>query len=97
MIIVIGTAEARPEHMDRIMALSLEHVRRSRQEPGCLRHDVSVDGEHQARLVFVEYWKDMDALNAHFAVPASQAFIKDLTPLLAEPPTLEVFQSDAVA
>ena len=97
MIIVIGTAEAKPEYMDRIVALSLEHVRRSRQEPGCLRHDVSVDGEDPARLVFVEYWQDMDALNVHFAVPASQAFIKDLTPMLAKPPTLEVFQSEAVA
>ena len=93
MIIVIGSAEARPEHTDRVLALSLEHVRRSRQEPGCLRHDVSVDGEHPTRLVFVEYWKDMDALNAHFAVPASQAFIKELTPLLAGEPSLEIFQS----
>ncbi|MEM8572935.1 MAG: putative quinol monooxygenase [Pseudomonadota bacterium] len=96
MIIVIGTADAAAGQEDRVRALSLEHVHRSRQEPGCIRHEVNVDCERPGRFVFVEYWRDMDALNAHFALPASRSFMDELRPLLASAPSLEIFQSDAV-
>ena len=33
------------------------------------------DVEDPLRLVFLEHWTDVDALRAHFAVPASAAFV----------------------
>jgi hypothetical protein len=51
--------------------LSLEHVHRSRKEPGCISHAVHVDCENSLRLVFIEQWADRAALSIHFAVPAS--------------------------
>ena len=78
MIIVTGSVQARPEHLDEVLALSLEHVHRSRAEPGCLLHTVHQDVEDAHRVVFVEHWADLDALRTHFAVPASGGFVEAL-------------------
>jgi quinol monooxygenase YgiN len=55
MIIVTGSVRARPETFDEILAASLEHVRRSRTEPGCLMHSVHQNVEDPLTLVFVEH------------------------------------------
>ena len=93
MIIVTGSVKARPETRDEILRLSLEHVHRSRLEPGCLLHSVHRDVEDEHRFVFLEHWVDRDALNAHFRVPASGAFARALGELAAEPPTLEIYDA----
>ena len=93
MIIVTGSVRARPEARDEVLRLSIEHVRRSRLEPGCLLHSVHQDVEDPDRVVFLEHWSDREALNAHFGVPASIEFVTALGPLAAEPPTLEVYEA----
>lgn len=93
MIIVIGHAITAPQAHDMMLQLSLEHVARSRDEPGCMAHTVHVDCEDASRLVFVEYWSDMSALQAHFAVSASRKFagkMRDLSPL---PIQIEIFDA----
>jgi quinol monooxygenase YgiN len=96
VIIVTGAVKARPETLDDVRRLSLEHVRRSRREPGCLLHSVHHDVEDQNRFVFLEHWSDRDALTAHFRVPASRAFARSLADLSAEPPTLEIYDAGPV-
>jgi quinol monooxygenase YgiN len=96
MILVTGTLLARPDTLDEVLALSIEHVRRSRAEPGCISHAVHRDVENALRLVFVEQWADHAALMAHFAVPASRAFVKAAGGLVAEPPTIQIFNAEAV-
>ncbi len=93
MILVTGTVQARPETLDAVLAASLEHVRRSRDEPGCLLHSVHRDVEDPLRVGFLEHWRDAAALAAHFAVPASQAFVEAVTQLAAAPPSLEVYEA----
>jgi quinol monooxygenase YgiN len=53
MIIVTGNILAKSETLDELLALALEHSRRSRFEPGCLAHGVHQDCENQLRLVFL--------------------------------------------
>jgi quinol monooxygenase YgiN len=93
MIVVTGSVLARQDTRDEILRLSLEHVYRSRREPGCLSHAVHSDCEDPLRLVFVERWADRNALLAHFAVPASRDFIKALQPLAAASTTLEIYDA----
>jgi quinol monooxygenase YgiN len=93
MIIVTGSITARPESIDEAIAHSLEHVRRSRAEPGCLLHSVHRDVENDLRLVFVEHWADRAALDAHFGVPASGEFVTAVSSLAAEPPTIEIYEA----
>ncbi len=83
MILVTGSVTAREESLNEVRQLSLEHVHRSRNEPGCLSHAVHIDCENPLRLVFVEQWTDRAALLAHFAVPASRDFVRALQPLAA--------------
>ena len=94
MIIVTGSVKVRPDAVDDAVAVSLEHVRRSRSEPGCLLHSVHHDVEDPARLVFLEHWADRDALAAHFRVPASGDFVAALASLAVEPPTMEVYEAE---
>jgi quinol monooxygenase YgiN len=93
MIMVTGSVTAREDCLDEIRKLSLEHVRRSRQEPGCIAHAVHADCENPLRLVFIEQWADRAALSAHFAVPASRDFVRALQPLASASSTLEIYDA----
>jgi len=93
MLIVTGSVHARPDRLADVLALSVEHVHRSRAEPGCLFHTVHQDVEDPNRIVFVEHWQDADALRTHFAVPESGAFVAALTELVAGSPTLEIYDA----
>ncbi len=97
MLIVTGSICTRPEHLDRVLELSLEHVYRSRQEPGCLLHSVHRDVEHDNRLLFLEHWADADALRAHFAVPASIAFVREAAALAVDAPELSIYEAQPVS
>jgi quinol monooxygenase YgiN len=96
MILVTGSVTARPETLDEVLKLSLEHVHRSRTEPGCISHAVHVDAENPLRLVFVERWADRGALLAHFAVPASRAFVKTLQSLAAEASPIDIYDANRI-
>lgn len=93
MIVVTGSVTVRPETFEQARRLSLEHVHRSRGEPGCISHAVHVDCESRLRLVFFEQWADRAALLAHFAVPASGEFMRVLRSLAAGPTTLELYDA----
>ena len=96
MIIVTGSVTAREDSLDDIRRLSLEHVHRSRGEPGCISHAVHADCENPLRLVFIEQWADRAALLAHFAVPASRDFVRALQPLAAAATTIEIYDAARV-
>ena len=93
MIIVTGSVQVRPEAIDEALAVSLEHVRRSRAEPGCLLHSVHQDVEDPSRVVFLEHWSDLDALGAHFKVAASLDFVNAVTALATTPPSIEIYEA----
>jgi quinol monooxygenase YgiN len=93
MIVVTGSVTARQDSFDEVRRLSLEHVHRSRGEPGCISHAVNVDCENPLRLVFFEQWADRAALLAHFAVPASRDFVRSLQSLAAAATTIELYDA----
>jgi len=97
MIIITGSVTGTPETIDALLAAGLEHVRRSREEPGCISHAVHRDAENPLRLVFFERWESAEAVQAHFAVPASAQFVTTATALAASPPTLELFTATAAS
>src|SRR4030088_77066 len=93
MIVVTGSVVARSDTFDEVRRLSLEHVHRSRGEPGCISHAVHIDCENALRLVFIEQWADRAALSAHFAVPASRDFVRALQTLAASATTIEIYDA----
>ena len=94
MVIVTGSVTAKEEHVDEVERLSLEHVRRSRIEPGCLLHSVHRDVEDRHRFVFLEHWSDRRALLTHFGVPASREFVEAVTALAGEDPVLAIYTAE---
>jgi quinol monooxygenase YgiN len=96
MIVVTGSVTAKPDTFDEVRKLSLEHVHRSRTEPGCISHAVHVDCEDPMRLVFFEQWADRTALLTHFAVPASRNFVRALQGLAAAATTIEIYDATKV-
>ena len=93
MLIVTGSVEARPESIGRLLELGLVHVQRSRQEPGCRLHSLHRDVENDLRVVFIEHWDDAEALQAHFEVPASRAFVREAAALATRPPEMSIFEA----
>jgi quinol monooxygenase YgiN len=96
MIIVRGAAVLTPETLPEMLRLSLEHVARSRLEPGCVSHEVAIDAENPNRLVFFERWEDEAALKAHFQVPESIAFAKALRAQAADKGEMVLYHSQKV-
>jgi quinol monooxygenase YgiN len=97
MIIITGSITGRPDTIGELVTASLEHVRRSRQEPGCISHSVHRDVENPLRLVFIEQWESPAAVQAHFAVPASAQFVRAAMALSDSPPGLQMFTATATA
>ncbi|HEX4235217.1 MAG TPA: putative quinol monooxygenase [Caldimonas sp.] len=96
MVIVTGSIQARRDTFDELLRLSLEHVARSRAEPGCLEHGVTVDANDGLRLVFFERWADRDALLVHFRLPASREFVAQVARLAAHPPAIAAYEATEV-
>jgi quinol monooxygenase YgiN len=96
MILVIGHATAKPDTLAEMQRISVEHVLRSRAEPGCISHEVSTDVQTPLRLTFVERWADMAALQVHFRVDASRTFGKALAAMADGTPDMAVYQSDEI-
>jgi quinol monooxygenase YgiN len=96
MIIIVGFVILTPEHRERMIALGVEHSARSRGEAGCLAHNCHIDLENPDRLVFVEQWASIDAVRAHFAVPASGAFVAEMRALSPEPPAIRIYTAEDI-
>jgi len=96
MIIVWGRVEAKAEHAGEVERLSLEHVHRSRAEPGCIGHSVQRDVENANVLVFYEEWQDMAALQLHFQVAESGQFLAALQGLILGDPEIKIYEAKAV-
>lgn len=96
MIIVTGSILAREDTFDDVLRGSLEHVERSRREPGCISHDVHVDCQNPMRLFFFERWADEAALRAHFAVEGTRAFVRSLKGRIAETTGTQIYRAEAI-
>jgi quinol monooxygenase YgiN len=96
MLIVTGSILARQDSFEELRAQALQHVHRSRREPGCLSHAVHVDCENPLRLVFIEEWESRDALLTHFGVPESRAFVKLARTLAVEASPIAIFEAQKI-
>jgi quinol monooxygenase YgiN len=96
MILVTGKVTAKPETFDEILRVSTEHVHRSRKEPGCISHHVSVDADDPLTLHFIERWEDAAALKAHFRVKESQVMWKTLQSLAADAGAMHIYESSEI-
>ena len=95
VVIVTAIVQLSPDTVEEALAMSVEHVRRSRTEPGCLLHTVSRDAEDPTRLIFLEHWSDRAALQAHFLVPEARTFARALGVVAASRPDMRLYEAEA--
>lgn len=95
MLVVTGSLTARPETFAELRQAALDHVARSRTEPGCLTHGVSIDCEAPLRLIFYEEWSDRAALDAHFAQAGSAQFMRAVRELSAASTRVRILPVEA--
>ena len=67
MILITGTVEIAEKDREAFIAAVTRHVSLSRQEDGCISHGFAEDVMAPGTFVFVERWRDMAAVQAHFA------------------------------
>ena len=96
MILVTGSILAREDSFADVLRLCLEHVERSRKEPGCISHAVHIDCQNPLRLFFFEQWADEPALRAHFAVEGSREFVKALGDRIVETTGTQIYSAVSI-
>lgn len=94
MVIVTARLEVKPEDLEKALAESLVHVRRSRTEPGCISHSINQDAENPNRLLFLELWQDRAALAAHFGVPEAREFSRNLAAMAVARTDLTLYEGE---
>ncbi|MEA2683606.1 MAG: hypothetical protein QOK05_1934 [Chloroflexota bacterium] len=87
---VTAALDLRPDQLEEALRMSVEHVLRSRAEPGCISHDVYQDVQDANRVLFMERWADRAALEAHFAVPEAVAFSRAIGGMTTTRTRLEI-------
>jgi quinol monooxygenase YgiN len=66
-VIVLGAFSLHPSERDRFVEASIEGMRSSRQEDGCLEYVMAADPVDPERAVLSERWESMDHLQQHLA------------------------------
>jgi len=84
MLVVTGSVTAKPETFEALLEAGIAHTRRSRTEPGCLRHTIHIDAEDPLKIFFYEEWADRAALDTHFAQAGSHGFMDTVRELSAK-------------
>jgi len=96
MIIITGSVALDPAQRAEAIRLGCEHSARSRDEDGCITHNCYIDAEDENRMHFFEQWRDMEAVQKHFAVPESGAFVSQVTALASAPPEIAIYSGEAM-
>ena len=96
MIVVAGTVTARADTIEEMTREARAHVHRSRAEPGCISHHVSIDADDPLTLHFIERWESAEALKVHFAVRESRTFWRKLQDLAADPGHMQVYEASRI-
>jgi quinol monooxygenase YgiN len=85
VILVTGRVQVPPARRGAFLALARDMCSASREDDGCIGYRVYEDLEQPDRYVFVEEWRDEQALQSHFARPHTTSFMSALVPMLDAP------------
>jgi quinol monooxygenase YgiN len=67
IVIVQGVFSLEPEERDRFVEASVEGMRVSRREDGCLEYVMAADPLDRERAILSERWESMEHLDRHLA------------------------------
>lgn len=79
---LIAMFTAKPGKAEALRDLLEGLIEPTRAEPGCLDYRLMADREDERRFIFVEAWRDDEALEAHFETPHLQEALGKFPELL---------------
>ncbi|MBN3725343.1 putative quinol monooxygenase [Burkholderia sp. Ac-20379] len=82
---VVAVLQGTPGSGDALAEAAERVAGPSREEAGCLGYVAYRDTDRADRIVFIERWRDRDAIAQHERTPHFQALVAAVKPLLAEP------------
>lgn len=86
MIILHVTIQVKPEHVSEFLEIVRYDAEHSeKDEPGCLRFDVSRDRDDPNRFYLYEVYRDQAAFEAHRQTPHFKEYFEKSQPWLAAP------------
>jgi quinol monooxygenase YgiN len=65
-------------------------VAKSRQEEGNISYDLYQDTEQSTSFLFLEFYRDQEALDNHFSSEHLTIFLNQITPLLKSEPEIAI-------
>ncbi len=87
MFTIVATLYPKPEHRDAFLAAGREDAISSvRDEPGCVRFEVHENTDNPEELVFIEWYHNEAAFDAHTKMPHFAAFFQAIDGKSAKPP-----------
>ncbi len=87
MVILQVTLQVKPEHVSEFLEVVRYDAEHSeKDEPGCLRFDISQDLRDPNRFYFYEVYRDEAALEAHRRTPHFKLYVEKSQGWLAAPP-----------
>ena len=78
MIVILAKFTVEEAGLDRAKALARTLAAETNKEPGCLQYAVASDLSDACTLRLSEWWRDAEALAAHFATAHMAAFRRGL-------------------
>ena len=88
MIAVIAKVPLKPENKEEAIEEVKALMAKVAEEEGTLYYTVNIDQNNPDTLVFIERYKDMNALSAHGSTPHFQEFMGKAMSFAAGPPEI---------
>jgi quinol monooxygenase YgiN len=97
MIVVIAPFKVKKGARDAVTHVAKACVEATRKEPGCIMYELHASTEDEQSLVFVEKWKDKDALRQHMASAHLKKFSEDRAPYLDSRGDVQLLEATATS
>ncbi|MDY6822502.1 MAG: putative quinol monooxygenase [Thermodesulfobacteriota bacterium] len=94
-MIVVARITARDEHRDQVETILKGLVEKVQAEEGTLVYTLHRHQNDPNVFLFYEKYRDMDALVVHGGTDYFKAAMKEMTPLVAEKPVIEMYDEIA--
>ena len=95
MIAVIAKLTVKPEKKEKALETIQTLMKHVAEEEGTVSYSVNMSDQEPDTLVFIEHYRDMDALSAHSESPHFKEFMKQSAEFAAARPEITVYNQIA--
>jgi quinol monooxygenase YgiN len=94
MLVVLANITTKPGQRSEAIKASLDCIKATREENGCILYELFASAEDETSLVFVEKWTDKDALRAHLQTEHLKNSSKARAPYVDGEIKVNVFEAE---